>query len=135
MSMLADVLHKRFWFGVLTTIAAAAAVCAVAAWIVVCGILPPQRASAGVYAACFLAALIGGVKASAGRPKALLRGSLNAAAALMLLWLIGLTTDAPGGGGSHMLSCAAAATAGVIAAALLRPNGRAGKSRKVAKKR
>ena len=73
MSILADMLHKRFWLGVLLTMATAAAVCAVAAWIVVCGILPPQRASAGVYAACFLAALVGGVRASAGKSRALLR--------------------------------------------------------------
>lgn len=135
MSILADMLHKRFWLGVLLTMATAAAVCAVAAWIVVCGILPPQRASVGVYAACFLAALVGGVRASAGKPRALLRGLLNAAAALALLWLVGLTTDGPGGGPSHLISSAASAAMGVLAAALLRPNGRAGKSRKVAKKR
>ena len=135
MSILADVLHKRFWLGILLTVAVAAAVCAVAAWGVVCGLLPLQRASAGAYAACFLSALAGGARASAGKSKVLLRGLLTAAIALMLLWLIGLTADGPGGGGSHVLSCAAAATTGAIAAALLRPSGRAGKNRKVAKKR
>lgn len=135
MSILADMLHKRFWLGVLLTMATAAAVCAVAAWIVVCGILPPQRASAGVYAACFLAALVGGVRASAGKSRVLLRGLLNAVAALALLWLVGLTADGPGSGPSHLISSAAAAAAGVLAAVLLRPSGRGGKNRKVAKKR
>ena len=135
MSILTDMLHKRFWLGVLLTMTAAAIVCALAAWIVVCGILPPQRASIGVYAACFLAALAGGVRAAAGKPNALLRGLLNAVVALMLLWLIGLTADGAGGGSSHMLSCAAAAAVGVIAAVLLRPNSGGGKNRKVAKKR
>ena len=135
MSILADMLHKRFWLGVLLPMATAAAVCAVAAWIVVCGILPPQRASAGVYAACFLAALVGGVRASAGKSRVLLRGLLNAVAALALLWLVGLTADGPGSGPSHLISSAAAAAAGVLAAVLLRPSGRGGKNRKVAKKR
>ena len=135
MSILADMLHKRFWLGVLLTMATAAAVCAVAAWIVVCGILPPQRASVGVYAACFLAALVGGVRASAGKSRALLRGLLNAVAALALLWLVGLTAAGPGGGPSHLISSAASAATGVLAAVLLRPSGRGGKNRKVAKKR
>ena len=135
MSILTDVLHKRFWIGVLLTVATAAAVCAAAAGAVVCGVLPLQCASAGVYASCFIAALVGGSYASAGKSRALLRGLLNAAVALTLLWLEGLTADGPWIGGSRMLPCAASAAAGVVTAALLRPGGRAGKKRKVAKKR
>ena len=135
MSILADVLHKRFWLGVLLTLATAAVICAVAAWLIVCGLLPTQQAQGGVYAACFLAALVGGIRISAGKTHALLRGSLNAAVAIALLWLLGLTAEGPWSGGSRMLSCAAAAAAGVVVAALLRPGSRTGKKRKVAKKR
>ena len=135
MSILADMLHKRFWLSVLLTMTTAAAACAVAAWMVVGGILPLQRATVGVYGACFVAAWVGSTCAAAGKSEALLRGLLNAAAALALLWLVGLTVDGPGAGSSHLLSCAAAAAAGVLTAALLRPNSRGGKKRKVAKKR
>lgn len=123
MSVLKDMASRQFWISVAVTAAAALLLNALGAWLVVWGLLPVEKAWVWVSIAWGMAAFVGARAAASGKEQTLLRGALNAAVTIGLLWIVGLTTPGTWGGEGRWIWYLAAAAAGAFLAALM-PAGR-----------